>query len=396
MSDPADQAPDEPIDAEFEPAPSRAALAFQQGPGWISLGLAMLVAIGAGAALGTMGTRYLAAPTDAEGVNAAEIEALRTAGTRLQERAMALETAMEALENRLDQAEQALAGQPGRMAPPAAVLAEIEARLEVLERTEPNGDSEPGSRALAAMGGRLDRLERELESLGETAGALNERVAALDAALREAAGNGRLADLTAELADLRTSLGDLRADINTVRSEALTTQQVATERAERRAAAAVALSTIEAAARRGQGFSGAYANLARALPDHPEMARLEPLALAGAPTLETLRADFPAVREAVRTAASPEAGDDALGLAGRLFGDQIQVEREGEQSVADALNAAETALAGGDLGAAIDALERLGGGEATAAQDWLEAARGRRQLERTLDTLRLDLMREER
>ncbi len=74
----------------------------------------------------------------------------------------------------------------------------------------------------------------------------------------------------------------------------------------------------------------------------------------------------------------------------------MQVRREGDTPVFEALDTAEEALADGDLGGAIVALEQIDGPAGESLQGWLDEARARRTLERTLDTLRLDLMAEDR
>ena len=372
----------EPIDAEFEPASGPAPGTVRSGPGWgAALVLAVLAAAGGGA-IGYGATQMLA---DRSNDQLVDVTADAFIGVRAEN-----ETAREALkselseeiaalERRLDTAEAAIANTPGRAAQAdltddfasREALAALRRRVLALETTTPAGSTGASpdglAQSVAALVARLDTLE-----------ARDPGAAMID-----------------DLAVLRSEMDGFSDRLTNLEVELREGARAASSRQAARTEAALALSTIEAAARRGQGFSAAFANLQSVRPDDASLAALEPIALDGAPTLGALKARFGPMEDAVRAAARPEASGDALSVAERFFGDAIDVRREGEPAVAGALDAARVALDEDDLGGAISALETLDRDALTAANTWLDAARARRTLERTLDGLRLALMRED-
>ena len=372
----------EPIDAEFEPASGPAPGAVRSGPGWgAALVLAVLAAAGGGA-IGYGATQVLA---DRSNDQLVDVTADAFIGVRAEN-----ETAREvlknelseeiaALERRLDTAEAAIANTPGR-ATPADLTDDFASR-----------------EALAALRRRVLALETATPSSGPGAvpDGLAQSVAALAAQLDTLEARDPGAAMSDDMAVLRSEMDGFRDRLTNLEVELREGARAASNRQAARTEAALALSTIEAAARRGQGFSAAFANLQSVRPNDTSLAALEPIALDGAPTLGALKARFEPMEQAVREAARPEASGDALSVAERFFGDAIDVRREGEPAVAGALDAARVALDEDDLGGAISALETLDGDALTAAGPWLDAARARRTLERTLDGLRLALMRED-
>ena len=385
----------EPIDAEFEPARDaapRVERVNKRGPGWLSSFMMMLLAsagggvIGYGAALyapewrGTPGLESLAEQQDAN--------------------ASALGDLSERLDGLEDEASQQVR-KPAQAEPEtrlSALRAEIEDMIEAGARERERGDKlarrvailegagerdgaspEEVTRSLSALNGRVDALSARLEGLDEGIGAgasTTERIA------------GEAAAMSQEITMLKAQISGLRDTV-----EALASQPQ--PEAGSLGKAALALSQIEAAARRGQPFPGALADLSAAMPDAAPADALGPIASTGAPTIETLAADFPAIAVRVRKAGQDATDSQASGLAGRVFGDFIEVRRDEDIPASQALDTAGTALETGDLGGAIAALERLEGKAGEAAAPWLEAARKRRTLERSLDMLRLELMRQE-
>jgi hypothetical protein len=112
--------------------------------------------------------------------------------------------------------------------------------------------------------------------------------------------------------------------------------------------------------------------------DDPEMVEalrpLGPVALAGAPSLRSLVESFaPAAEAAVLAEAGIEPAGTLAAVAARAmrFGAALGV---GGTSALDATGVAETALARGDLAAAMAALEALDGPPAAALAPWREAA----------------------
>lgn len=387
--------PDEPIDVEFREAEPEKPL--RRGPGW---GASVLLAVMAGLGGGLLGyagavhapgliggAKPEAAPEPELPDNLVErADLTREAEARLElERALSRDVSR--LQERLDSAEERLAVPPVRIEEGMSAdlrddILALEDRLDAMEAIEPDagGSVSDGAlaRTVASAVSRLDTISARLDTYE----------ARLDTELgRQESGT---LDLESEIQDVRDMVLELRAELNSAHSETESRSMAAAE-------AALALSTIDAAARRGQPFGPALEALRRVRPNLSGLAALTPIAATGAPTLDDLVREFPDAAAAARAALQPEAEQSgALGIAGRLFGDAVQVRREGDAPVFEALDTAEAALADGDLGGAIVALEQVDGPAGEALEDWLDAARARRTLERTLDTLRLDLMAEDR
>ncbi|MCI4643301.1 MAG: hypothetical protein MRY64_00780 [Hyphomonadaceae bacterium] len=384
-TDPLSAEPGEPIDVEFREAePERPA---RRGPGWSASLLLASVAAAAGGALGYAGAErmpgLLGGPTSIEApelpddlLQSSDLGRETEARLDLEDR---LNRQISRLEERLDRAEERLSAPPIRIEEGpgeevAADLAALQARLSAIEAIEPGeggvSDAEL-ARSLAGATSRIETLETRLEN--------------------ELARHEReILDLDGNLDELEASFDALREDVRTARTDAEGRIAAAAE-------AALALSTMDAAARRGQPFVQALEALEQVRPDLRGLEALAPIAETGAPTQDDLVRQFPDMAEAVLSALQPETADSGvMGVAGRLFGDAVQVRREGDTPVLEALEAANDALDEGDLGGAIMALEPVDGPAGEALAGWLQGARDRRSLERTLDTLRLDLMAEDR
>lgn len=109
---------------------------------------------------------------------------------------------------------------------------------------------------------------------------------------------------------------------------------------------------------------------------------LEPYAATGIPSFASLRSRFPAVADAVARAAPTTGGAEWYERAFDQVLSLVTVRVTGEAAARaggiDAILAtAESALAGGDLAAAVAEVERLEGQAAAAAADWLQAAKHR-------------------
>ncbi len=360
------EATSEPIDAEFREAPK--AKKAKRGPGWFSTFVMMLLATASGGALGYAGAERVPGLLGGPGepqlpenlVTQPDLSVIRDSQARLsedteetisglQQRAARLESALEALQQAgVDDLDEE--------------VATLTARLDAIETLPPGETGAPPdalSRALASAGARIDRLEERLdESDDETA---------------------------VELAALRRSMAELATEITNRQAARLGEGNALAE-------AALALSTIDAAARRGQDFSAAFAVLQRVRPDAPAVAELAPIAERGAPTLAELKTDFETLSQAIRADLSETGDAGALGAAGRIFGGVVEVRSPEAADNFSALDEAGTALERDDLGGAVAALSRLESEAGIAAADWISRADARRSLERALDTLRLDLM----
>lgn len=366
----------EPIDAEFEPAPPRSEPERRKGPGWFATLMIAILAMIGGGALGYAGSEYLPGRLAISGdaprpASASDLDAgLAAAETGRS----TLRDSIAALERRLASTETELSQLASRDDSTARQIDRLSDRIGALETATPGAVA--ASDSLAAIRSRLDSVETDIRDV-ETQ-------------------SGELAALRNELSALSTDIERLGGEVSALEVRLETQGEIARSRAASLSEAALALSTIEAAARRGQGFSAALGNLRAARPDAPGLAALEPIAAEGAPTLDQLSARFNDMVRDVEAAGRGETGDGALGIAEQIFGDAIEIRREGEVGTSPPLERARAALAEGDLGGAIAALETLPEPALEAARPWLDGARARRTLERSLDTLRLGLMREER
>ncbi len=323
-----------PIDAQFEPAPAGAEPAPRPRPGWAALGAASLAAALVGGAAGAFGTTLLAPKSD-----------------------------VAALEARLDEVAAVQAAIDEKLAEPAAASAELGGLIRQLDAVSrrldqaiaAGGDPE----AFADLSARLDALERRAPATPSA-----------DVAL-----------LTARLASLEAATQAAAAE-----------SSAAVKSSGSRANAALALSAIESATRRGAGFESDYRALRDAVPGNEQIKRLAPY-ISGVPALTTLQAEFPKVRAAILAATTPETSG-RLSWIDRTFGDAVSVRPAGgkHSAVSKALDAAAAALDAGDLPLALQSMAGLEPAAAAAAEDWTRRANRRITLEQALEDVRLSLI----
>ncbi|MEO0465727.1 MAG: hypothetical protein AAF216_04235 [Pseudomonadota bacterium] len=373
-ADPIEAVLEDPIDAEFREAEPEKARA-RSGPGWFSSLILALFAALSGGALGYGATQYLS-PTAS--TPAAEPDTrLETLTSQIDATITALEDDLGDLETRLEVMSEA---------DTSADLNDLAERIVALENrptkseSTSDGDITPALAAIDTLSQRLDAMEGEntTDSVGQDA---------VDA-------------LSAEILFIKNGLSDLESRIENLSRNMTRQAETAGAEADARADAAIALASIDAAARRGDGFAPALAALNRSRPDDRRLEQLEPFALDGAPTRAELSTTFPDVVEATRAALVPDAASSGvLGAAGRIFGDALQVRDPAAESAYAALETAEAAMARRDLDAALSALRTLDNTSKpakAALADWISAAEARQTLESVLDSLRLDLMAEDR
>ena len=370
---------DAPIDAEFEPAERNASKQpnSKSGPGWVAFGLLGMVAA-AGLVLAAASAGYVPGfhpgtstvktletelgtlkSTDAEqagtsSMNASEIETLKSRADSLQADRTRTVTDIRALKRDIET---------------------LQADISTLQRAriasladERETETEPQNTPSAVPAG-LSALQTRVTSLED---ALVSQLGTYDATLE--ALRGRVAELEAQ-----------------AQNETLTAADSSNARTE----AALALSTIEAAARRGRPFLSAHQRLTAAMPSNQAVGRLASIASEATPTVADLRAAFPALRAKALDQDAEDRGG-ASGWMRGLFGDGIQVRQSGEITTDDQLDAAAAALQTGDLGNAIQSVRALDANLQPVFTDWLDNADNRLLLEETLEALRLTMIAEER
>lgn len=390
--------PAEPIDADFEPAPDEGngvRELLRSGPGWLGAVLLTLFAAGLGGVIGIAGARYLSPVSGVAGDPSSRLEALERQQTEtgdqvsrlgqadasLKAETAALAMDVEAVNQRLDEA-------------PATgrndALVALTWRIEALEAVDTSGAASPQElgRAMAGIEARLEDLERTVEAAGREADRIDP---------------ARLADIEAEMETLRHELGSTqRAGSQQVETLTGLVEQMRQGEAEARndaeaasktAQIAQAVSAIEAASRRGEGFAPELRTLRALLPDETSLRALVPIAGRGVPTVAALQESFGPAKAAAIKAIPEEAGSGWAWL-NRAFGDAVSVRKiDGDDTdPAVILSEAEQSVQSGSIDAALLTLAQIKGPPAEALADWTEQANRRITLETALEALQRRLI----
>ena len=323
------------------------------------------------------------------------------------------------------------------------------ARIEALEEIGDDDEASPRETniALQSIERRLDELDSAAERRRQSTQSLFEKVAetnlALDAfksdiAERVEADAGSDTELFAEeleavskkvsdLEDgLESGLAELQGELEKLgetdkyddaledlrrQTGRLQTQMEANEATDSDAerAALLAMIHIEGAARSGQSFKSAHEQLSKAVPGNRAVQKLRAFASKATPTMEDLHAGFSELREEALQAGEAEgnkSGDEetgggALGWIQGVLGDAVVVRRTGDKSVATEglrlkLDAAEAAIADGNLTRAVGAVQAFDPSVRSVYIDWIETARDRQDLDEALEEVRTALADKER
>lgn len=341
----------EPIDAQFEPAPDPLpAKPSSSGPGWGGVAIAAVLAALAGAAGGIFGRDML-----------------------LPDRTAAMQQDLANLLAQQAEFERQIAEMPEASDELSSLIGEVSGNSRKLNELLASGAGIPAVEELAA---RIETLERVDTSGSATPAEALRTIAALEA---------RLATLETAAATAISAPAEPEAPAPAPEKD-------------RAAEAALALSAIESAARKGAAFEADYRTLRAAAPSNQTVRRLAPY-VSGVPTISRLQSDFAAMKTAALAAAKTDAANteepqSQLSWLSRVFGDAVTVRpaHKREDPVATSLDTASKALAAGDLSASVKALATLEGGAARAAQDWTREANRRITLEAVLEDVRLSLI----
>lgn len=376
MSDPSlspSERDNDPIDAEFEPAstPIKSRADRNAGPGWLAFTVLAVMCLGLSAAGAGLVPGFKPGADDLNMLQN-DLATLQSERATQSEQSATLNTELEALKSRADNLQ---ADRTRAMTDIRGLRGEIEALqgdISALQRAQIANLSESDETAPMPMPAERPDLT-----------ALETRVSAVEDALVTQLGAYENA-----LELLKTRLVTLEAQAS---DESLTSATATNARTE----AALALSAIEAAARRGRPFLTAQQKLVTAMPGNQAAQRLAPIASKAVPTGADLTNDFPALmREALDAEARLE-GTGSSWMRG-IFGDGIQIRREGETTNRGTLEAAESSLEAGDLAGAITLIETLDPDLQAVFTDWRNNAEDRHMLEQSLEALRLTMIAEER
>ncbi|MCR9079424.1 MAG: hypothetical protein NXH78_10025 [Hyphomonadaceae bacterium] len=371
---PPDSGDDLPIDAEFEPAApkSGADASPGKGPGWAAFGGLGLIAL-AGFVLAA--------------ASAGLIPGFQPGAGKVSD-----------LETRIDAFEAAQSGTADQATNQAAEIAALKGRADSLraDRTRTVTDMRALRDEIDAIQADLAALQRarvatlaEEASDGDSPGtsaslaALETRIAALEDAL------------VSQLDGYNLALDLLKSRLDALEEKAGSETLTATAANNNRTESALALSAIEAAARRGRPFLSAHQRLAAAMPGNDAVASLASVASKAVPTRSDLTAALPPlIDEALDREAQSASGGS--GWMRSVFGDGIQVRRKDAVTTRDHLDLARTALDGGELAETIEHIRAIDADLQPVFTDWVQNAEDRHLLEETLEALRLTMIAEER
>jgi hypothetical protein len=265
-------------------------------------------------------------------------------------------------------------------------------------RPGPGADRAPRPTRSGAEAGPAGRREEPRGSATETGGQaaaaikeLDRRIAALEA--KPAAPAGEIAELRQQAAKLSTAVADLGARVGaaetSIAAEKAAPAQSAVDPTD--SAVLLTLLRIREAVEVARPFAAEYDAFTALAQPRPEIAAaaapLAEPAKTGVASRAVLIARLHALAGVIVTAEAPPAEPDwSDKVLARLRGLVTirRIDGAGQSEPEAVVSAAERALAGGDLAAAIAALDRLAGPPAEAARPWLQMARQRLAVEAAL------------
>ena len=299
--------------------------------------------------------------------------AVRDQVERLRDQATALSDRVTALEERLALAEAALTRDSS---PAAAGDPDLEQRITALEE------------GLVQLGDAVQAPEpaaADLASVLPTLLQIAERVAAVES--REQVRPQELAAVRAGADSVRDRVAALEERVGSL---SMTLEEEEPER-ERTSLVLLALGHLRLAAAGPEPYRNRLETLRPLFAgDQDVEAALDELAAGadqGAPTLAALRREFPEVARRVLQTREEEVAEGLVGQTLARVATLVTVRRiedVPEDSLEAALLRAESALADGDLAAAVSALDELKDAQAAAAAVWLEQAQRRLAVRRAL------------
>lgn len=180
-------------------------------------------------------------------------------------------------------------------------------------------------------------------------------------------------------------------EVSAALEERIAALEAAQARMSRASAAAVAAAALADAAEGSEPFAGELASLERLSPTSRGIRALRELAEQGAPTRAQLAAEFPAAAARAARAARGEEGAGFFASLSRWFGSIFNLRRIGslEGDSADAVLArAERRVREGDLEGALAQLQSLPAPAREAMIDWTAPAERRVEIERRISALR--------
>jgi hypothetical protein len=289
-------------------------------------------------------------------------------------------------------------------------VAGIEKQLE--GAPDVSGQIAPLEERVTALEGRIDSARAELTAaIQDSAGRLNERIAALEAVRDQLSGNVEDAEKRAQEIAAREEaraqrLDALREENSSLKSavEALTQRLAAVEQAASQARApmagrenafALAVGQLRGVLATGDPFARDLAAVAAVASDDAEVQAaldaIRPFAETGVPTRAALVTRFTPVADKVVSAGNLPESESWWDTTVNRLSRVVNFRKVGEPETGDTARAiasrAEALLAKGDVAGAVTEVEGLTGDAADAATAWLADARARVAADRAAATL---------
>jgi hypothetical protein len=353
--DSSERAHAEPIDVDFEPAERPRPR--PQGGGGVGMGALIACSTAAalaGGALGALAPRTPAVQTALDAVAPDALTQVRTAQA-------AADREMTELRAKFDNIQVATASKQD--------LAQLRQSLEIADK-----------RLMGAQG--LMTVETaagvDVVTIASRIAGLQSSVSGIETKLSTAATQSEVAALSEELKKLQAGFGDVAKQV---------------ELASKAATAAYAVSAATDAARASGSFEQAYVQLARILPEDPNVQALAALAKQGAPSVGELKEEWRKIETTiVRASRTSSAGEDFFSQVNAWLAQFIVVRRVGDGDTAsNAVQRASSRVAADDLAGALKELATLQGAAAQAAAPWVSQARTRVEIDQRLLAIRAEL-----
>lgn len=363
-----------PIDAEFAPAlpKERGEKATANRPGWAAYGLVFFVAL-ASLIIAAASAGFV--PGFSPG--AGEMQSVKSDLEAVQSSASSGASDLQALSGKVDDLDSRADSLRADRTRTVTEMRAIQSAIETLQ-----ADISALQRARVAALAETPDAPDSTENLPDLS-AIDARITSLEDAL------------VTQFGRYETSLEALKLRLDALEDQANAEGLTAATNSNNRTEAALALSAIEAAARRGRPFIAAYQQLETAMPTNAAVRSLQAVSAKSVPTLSDLRASFPILKErTLDTEAAATSGTSSWMRS--LFGDGIQVRQKDAVTTGDYLNLAEHSLNAGELSETIEHIRSIDSNLQAVFTDWLQSAEDRHLLEETLEALRLTMIAEER
>lgn len=300
----------------------------------------------------------------------------------------ARDTRVDDIQARLDVLESGAAAARDTQAAIAKLRGDLDAKLGELNARLDSSGAAPQAE-VAAQSQLIEGLRQQIESMTKR----------LDTVGELAAASGDSEQLAAALAKIEGRNAELAQEVQSLRAELASLAE--SERATPASQSAIALAVLQMrdALRGAEPFAPALNAVDAQLSGRDDAAAknlraaLEPLrgfAGTGAPSLDSLQAEFPALARRIIAQSHGGEGQDMLSNVLRRLSSLVSVRPVGpvEGDSAEAIVArAESHLNSGDLRAALSALDALSGPAAEAAADWRARAEARLKAQDALATL---------